>query len=387
MSAAGSGTSRELETAFAEQGKDLVGDFNVIYEDSLLFVGRVLGSRPDAVQARALRMDYRGIELELTLDPAGTSPASAVQEVKVFVEYESPISDPADLVVAAFGLVFRARAESGEDGTTSAEESWAVISAQRTFFTSVLAVKDIHPHLRRITVGGTDLEKFEPLGPDTFFYVVLPPPGRHELTFDGPFSWEAAQKMPPDVRPVGAFYTVRAWRPDVRQIDILCVLHGDAGPASAWAARAVPGDPVALWGPREGWVPPAGTDWHLIVVDDTGLPATARILESLDSPAPILVFAEVDNEDERQQLPASPNVSVTWLYRRGAAPGTTTLLPDAVRQARLPSGTPFVWGAGESRAMTAVRKYFRRELGFPRSCVHLIAYWRHRAHSADAHED
>jgi NADPH-dependent ferric siderophore reductase len=379
MSATGSETSGDLKTAFAEQAKDLVGDFNVIYEDSLLFVGRVLGGRPDAVQARALRMDYRGVELELTLD--------SDQKVTVFVDYESPISDPADLVVAAFGLVFRARAESGEEGTTSAEESWAVISAQRTFFTSVLAVEDIHPHLRRITLGGDDLAKFEPLGPDTFFYVVLPPPGRQELTFDGPFSWEAAQKMPPDLRPVGAFYTVRAWRPDAHQIDILCVLHGDAGPASAWAARAVPGDPVALWGPREGWVPPPGTDWHLIVVDDTGLPATARILESLDSTAPVLVFAEVDNEDERQPLPSSPHASVTWLYRRGAAPGTTTLLPDAVRQAKLPSGTPFVWGAGESRAMTAVRKYFRRELGFPRSCVHLIAYWRHRAHSGDPLDD
>jgi NADPH-dependent ferric siderophore reductase len=379
MSATGSDTSGDLDTAFAEQAKDLVGDFNVIYEDSLLFVGRVLGDRPDAVQARALRMDYRGMELELTLDPD--------QKVQVFVEYELPISDPADLVVAAFGLVFRARAESGEDGATSAEESWAVISAQRTFFTSVLAVEDIHPHLRRITLGGEDLEKFEPLGPDTFFYAVLPPPGRNELSFDGAFSWEAAQKMPPDLRPVGAFYTVRAWRPDVHEIDILCVLHGDAGPASAWAARARPGDPVALWGPREGWVPPAGTDWHLIVVDDTGLPATARILESLDSTAPVLVFAEVDNEEERQELASSPNVTVTWLYRRGMAPGTTTLLPDAVRQATLPSGTPFVWGAGESRAMTAVRKYFRRELGFPRPCVHLIAYWRHRAHSRDALDD
>jgi NADPH-dependent ferric siderophore reductase len=134
-------------------------------------------------------------------------------------------------------------------------------------------------------------------------------------------------------------------------------------------------------------VPPAGTDWHLIVVDDTGLPATARILESLGSTAPVLVFAQVDNEDERQPLPSAPNAQVTWLYRRGAAPGTTTLLPDAVRRAALPLGTPFVWGAAESRAMSAVRKYFRRDLGFHRSSVHLMAYWRHRAHSGDPLED
>jgi NADPH-dependent ferric siderophore reductase len=375
MSATGSDASRDIEVAFAEQAKDLVGDFNVIYEDSLLFVGRVLGGRPDAVQGRAVRLDYRGAELELTVDSG--------EKVRVFVEYESPITEPADLIPATFGLVFHARAESGEAGTTSAEESWAVISSQRTFFASVLAVEDINPHLRRITLGGSGLEKFEPLGPDTFFYAVLPPPGRDELTFDGPFSWVAAQGMPADIRPVGAFYTVRAWRPDRHEIDLLCVLHGDAGPASAWAARAKPGDPLALWGPREGWVPPAGTDWHLVAVDDTGLPATGRILESLGSSAPVLVLAEVDNEDDRHALPSLPNIEVTWLYRRGAPPGTTTLLADAVRTSTLPSGTPFIWGAGESRAMTAVRKYFRKELGLPRECVQLMAYWRHRAHSGD----
>jgi hypothetical protein len=78
MGATGSGASEDPEVAFAEQAKNLVGDFNVIYEASLLFVGRVLGRRPDAVEARALRLDYRGVELELTLDTA--------EKVKVFVE-------------------------------------------------------------------------------------------------------------------------------------------------------------------------------------------------------------------------------------------------------------------------------------------------------------
>ena len=45
--------------------------------------------------------------------------------------------------------------------------------------------------------------------------------------------------MPPEEQPVGAYYTVRAWRPEVAELDILFVLHGD-GPASAWAARATP---------------------------------------------------------------------------------------------------------------------------------------------------
>ena len=42
-----------------------------------------------------------------------------------------------------------------------------------------------------------------------------------------------------------------------------------------------------------------------------------------------------------------------------------------------PGGTPYVWGGGESRAMTAVRKYVRGEIGLPREAVSLVAYWRH----------
>jgi NADPH-dependent ferric siderophore reductase len=155
------------------------------------------------------------------------------------------------------------------------------------------------------------------------------------------------------------------------------VRHGDEGPASAWADRAAPGDPVALWGPRTAYHPPTGTDWHLLVADETGLPAVAAILESLPTGAVARVFAEVADETERQDLPAAPCADVTWLYRDGAPAGTTALLADAVRAMPWPGGTPYVWGGGESRAMTAVRRYVRGDLGLAREEVSLVAYWRH----------
>jgi NADPH-dependent ferric siderophore reductase len=80
-------------------------------------------------------------------------------------------------------------------------------------------------------------------------------------------------------------------------------------------------------------------------------------------------------------------VEVTWLHRDGAPPGTTDLLADAVRALPWPGGTPYVWGGGESRAMTAVRRHVRREVGLAREAVTLVAYWRHAAHAADASED
>lgn len=257
----------------------------------------------------------------------------------------------------------------------------------RTFLTAVRAVRDVHRDLRCITFGGGDLASFAPIGPDTFLALLLPPPGRDELTIDASFTWEQWEAMPEADRPVGAYYTVRRWRPDAAELDMLFVLHGDEGHASAWAARARPGDPVGLWGPRTMWHPPADPAWYLLVADDTGLPAVAGILEQLPERATVRVLAEVDDASTHQELPVRPGCEVTWLHRDGAPAGTTTLLVDAVRRLEWPPGTPYAWGGGESRAMTAVRRHLRREVGLPREAVSMVAYWRHAAHAADEPDD
>ena len=57
-----------------------------------------------------------------------------------------------------------------------AEREAAEMSAIRTFLAEVVDVSDVHPHLRRVVVGGADLTGFVPPAPDTFVYVLLPPP-------------------------------------------------------------------------------------------------------------------------------------------------------------------------------------------------------------------
>lgn len=253
----------------------------------------------------------------------------------------------------------------------------AELATIRTFLTSVKAVQDVHDHLRRITFQGGDLSGFWWPSPDTFVYVLLPPPGRTELTIDQSFSWEGMSAMPPEDQPVGAYYTVRDWRPDAVELDALFVLHGDEGHASAWAMRAQPGDPVALWGPRSAYAPPPATDRLLLVADETGLPAVAVILEQAPPKWPVVVLAEVEDEACRQPLPDRPGTTVTWLHRNGQAAGTTSLLADAVRALPELPPTTYCWGGGESRAVTAVRKHLRHELGFPRDAVDMVGYWRH----------
>src|SRR5918997_1977100 len=371
---AGSGIAAEL----AARAPDILSRLNIDFADAVLFIGRVLGGRPDATSASVTTVDPGSATLVVT-DGDG--------DHECRLPFGSAVTDVDQLTLELFAFVSQARAQDPDAPLTSAEKAMQEITELRTFLTNVVAVEDVHPHLRKITFGGGDLATFSPAGPDTFLYVLLPPPGRDQLTIDQSFSWEAHAQMPEEDRPVGAYYTLRHWRPEVHELDMLFVLHGDSGPASAWAADARPGDPVALWGPRTAYDPPSGTDWYLLVADETGLPAVAGILESLPPGTVARVVAEVDNPDERQELPTAPSFDVTWLSRDGAEAGTTTLLADAVRAMPWPGGAAYAWGGGESRTMTAVRRYVRQEIGLSREQVSLVAYWRHATHAADPIDD
>lgn len=368
----------ELDAAIRAAVPDILNRLNIDFEDSMLLVGRVLGRRPAATAAQLVHVDAAGVR-GVVVDPEG--------EHGFELAYDVPVSDPMHLTTALMGLVLRARAESGEDGVTSAEREVASHSAIRTFLTTVARVEEVHPTLRRITFAGGDLTTFAPLGPDTFLYVLLPPPGRRELTIDQTFSWEAYPDMPVEEQPVGAYYTLRRWDPATTELEMLFVLHEPAGPASEWAARAAVGDPVALWGPRTAFHPPAGTERHLLVADETGLPAVAAILEALDDDVPVTVLAEVADAGAHQPLAERPSVAVTWLHRDGAPAGTSTALAEAAASLPPMGGGTYVWGGGESRAMTGVRTLVRQGWGLPREAVSLIAYWRHSAHADDPTDD
>lgn len=367
-----------VDAAIAAQAPEILNRLNHDFEDSVLLVGRVLGSVPGATAAEVTALDRAGIDVMVT-EPQGPQWRR--------LDFLEPVSDPVALSGELINLVLRAREVSGEEGLTSAEREIQEAGGFRTFLGEVVAVRECSPHLREVTVRGDDLRGLALPGPDAFVYLLLPPPGRSDLTIDGDFTWEAYRQMAEAERPVGAYYTVRRCRPEVGEVDLQMVLHGDAGPAGSWAAKAAAGDPVALWGPRTSFEPPATTEWYLLVADETGLPATAAILESLPEGTVARVFAEVASGVERQELPVSPSFEVMWLHRDGAPAGTTSLLADAVRAMAWPGGAAYAWGGGESRTMASMRRYLRHDVGLDRESVSLIAYWRHANHADEPDED
>jgi hypothetical protein len=95
-------------------------------------------------------------------------------------------------------------------------------------------------------------------------------------------------------------YTIRSFDPAAPSVDIDVVLHGD-GPAAAWAASVQPGGRIEAIGPRGKVTVDADADWHLFAGDDSAVPASLAMAESLPDPDRALVVLEVDGPDDQQQ--------------------------------------------------------------------------------------
>lgn len=254
----------------------------------------------------------------------------------------------------------------------------AVVNAEAvtripTWVTEVVAVSDVAPRIRQVTVAG-GLEDFVPGAPDQFVHVLAPPAGRSSLTVDHTFSWGAYQVMPEEDRPVGAYYTIRRWDPIGRSIDLWVVLHGHDGHGEGWARTATPGDPVALWGPRDAFAPPAGSQSFVLVGDETALPAIAAILDSLDGADRATVVVVIDDAAHTIPLASAATLDITWAVRD---PGQPDALLGALRdRTEMVGPSTYVWGGAESQEITAVRRHARQELGLAREQVSLTGYWR-----------
>ncbi|MDT7803737.1 MAG: hypothetical protein QOI78_7170 [Actinomycetota bacterium] len=243
----------------------------------------------------------------------------------------------------------------------------------------VTVVRPVTPHMVRVTFTAATFADVPAGAPDQYVKVFFPRPGQEapELPETGSdvLSWYRTYlAMPDDVRPPMRTYTVRAHRPRFAQVDVDFVLHGDSGPASAWAARVAPGDRVALLGPHGLYDVPDGTDWQLLAGDETALPAIGAIIEQLPPGARLSAYIEVPAREERQTFETRGVVEVHWLLR-GTRPHGEALL-EAVRAANFPDGTPYAWVSGEAGTVKQVRRHLVRERDVDKQRICFTGYWR-----------
>lgn len=232
----------------------------------------------------------------------------------------------------------------------------------------VVRVERITPHMARVTVQGDSLADLAGAGTDQNVMLYFYP---DDVVLPEPLTLESARGLWSQVRPLTRTYTIRRHDPVTNEVDFDFVLHGDSGPASAWAERAKVGDELIFVGPSPAYQPDPAADWYLLAGDETALPAITAILGALPPGKPALAFVEVADAAEEH-----PGHAITWLHRDGVPAGESTVLVDAIRAAELPEGLPEVWMAGERAAMLAVRAHLLDERGYPRQRVRPTTYWR-----------
>ncbi|MGC4808436.1 siderophore-interacting protein [Micromonospora sp. DT233] len=237
----------------------------------------------------------------------------------------------------------------------------------------VLRTERPTPHVVRLVLGGEELTGL-PVGEHTDHYVklVFAPPG---VTYPEPVDLAAIRRdLPPQQWPRLRAYTLRAWDPAAGELTIDIVHHGDVGVGGPWAARLRPGDPVMFVGPGGAYAPSPDADWHLLVGDESALPAIAAALARLPLGAPAKVFVEISDAAEEQPLPSAGAVELTWLHRGDRPVGEA--LVTAVRALDFPAGDVHAFVHGEATFVRELRRLLRVERGVPRERLSISGYWR-----------
>lgn len=245
----------------------------------------------------------------------------------------------------------------------------------------VVGSRVLSPSFVRLVLGGDGLSRFVPL-PFTDSYVKLvfvDPrlPRPLPLGADGRLDVGAMRsRVPAGLAPRLRAYTVRRFDQEAHELTIDVVVHGDAGVAGPWAARAEPGDEVWVQGPGGAYAPQVGVDTHLLVGDESALPAIAVALERLPAGAHARALVEVAGADEELPLVAPPGcaVEVTWVHRHDAAVGER--LVEAVRGMPWPAGRTQPFVHGEAGFVATLRRYLRIDRAVPREDLSVSGYWR-----------
>lgn len=172
-------------------------------------------------------------------------------------------------------------------------------------------------------------------------------------------------------------YTPRRFDREARELTLEFALHGHGG-AAEWARNASVGQRAIIGGPRGSMILPLEMNWHLLIGDDSALPAITRRLEELpeSARAQVVILA---HEADRRGFFTNANADIRWVESGDALIEVLGGLP-------LQPGAGIAWGGGEAALMVRVRQLLL-DKGLPRQATRVSAYWKHGVPDHHEHLD
>lgn len=216
---------------------------------------------------------------------------------------------------------------------------------------TVLAVEDVTPRYRRITVHAPGMFDGAPYGAGSYLRLWVPDPSDPGTE-------------------VHRAYTMANVDETSERIVLEFVLHDPSGPASRWAAQVQAGDQItATRGRAPDFVQPAPAPaGYLLVADAAGLPAVNAILREVPDDAPVDVYLEYVHDDDL----GLPVVQTSGLRLRWVRSGEPTELLRAIEVKDYSAW--FAWVIAESTATKIVGDQLK-DWGLSRSHAKAHGYW------------
>lgn len=166
-------------------------------------------------------------------------------------------------------------------------------------------------------------------------------------------------------------YTIRA-RDAQGRILIDFVMHG-AGVGAALARDAAAGQKFTVRGPRgRSWLH-EDTPLHLILADETGLPAALHMAETRKPDQELHLVIEIQDESWQQEVPQG--VKIDWVLRGDQPAGPNSLLRDHVSAMELPASGCRAIIMAETSNTRALRHHLI-DRGFTKETIASEGYWR-----------
>jgi len=228
----------------------------------------------------------------------------------------------------------------------------------------------VYPGLIRVTLEGIDVEA---LTKDGIHMRLMMPRERGRKPV-----WPVINENGATVWPQGddtlhtRYVTIRAIRPDAREIDV-DIAHHAGGLISDWAALDGDDQDVGVMGPA-GDQQLMHTDNVVLAGDTTGLPAIARLIESVDGNVTGHLFAAAPSQQMLEDYLPPSSLNVTALDPADFAAVVAQHIAECTKDP-----ISYGWFAGEFTAAQAVRRVFKDRFGLGKKSQLSVAYWKQDA--------